>query len=87
MAMLELNWASFEPSPGEVSASYVASMRSDLAAYRAAGMKVTLGLGMHYPPSWVFDLPDSKYVDQNGDTSTEADFVSAPPSVRPPIPT
>ena len=75
MAMLELNWASFEPSPGEVSASYVASVRSDLAAYRAAGMKVTLGLGMHYTPSWVFDLPDSKYVDQNGDTSTEANFV------------
>ena len=75
MAMLELNWASFEPSPGEVSGSYVASMRSDLAAYRAAGMKVTLGLGMHYTPSWVFDLPDSKYVNQNGDTSTEANFV------------
>ena len=75
MAMLELNWASFEPRPGEVSASYLATMRSCLRAYQAAGQRVTLGLGLHYPPSWVFSLPGSSYVDQNGDVSTEADFV------------
>ena len=75
MAMLELNWASFEPRPGEVSASYLATMRSCLRAYQAAGQRVTLSLGLHYPPSWVFSLPGSSYVDQNGDVSTEADFV------------
>ena len=75
MAMLELNWSSFEPSNGKVSASYVATVKSELAAYQAAGMKVTLGLGMHFTPSWVFSLANSKYADQNGNTSTEADFV------------
>src|ERR1700689_2466434 len=40
MAMLEYNWASFEPSPGVFSASYLATMKSELAAYQAAGMKV-----------------------------------------------
>src|SRR5471030_447307 len=75
MAMLELNWASFEPQPGEVSASYLATMRSCLRAYQAAGQRVTLGLGLHYPPSWVFSLFGRSYVDQNGDVSTEADFV------------
>jgi hypothetical protein len=75
MAMLELNWSSFEPTNGKVSASYVASVKSELAAYQAAGMKVTLGLGMHFTPSWVFNLANSKYVDQNGNTSTEADFI------------
>lgn len=75
MAMLELNWASFEPKNGVVSSSYVATVKSELAAYQAAGMKVTLGLGMHFTPSWVFTLPNSTYVDQNGATATEADFI------------
>jgi hypothetical protein len=75
MAMLELNWSSFEPANGKISASYVATVKSELAAYQAAGMKVTLGLGMHYTPSWVFSLANSRYTDQDGATSTEADFV------------
>src|SRR2546428_13936453 len=75
MAMFELNWASFEPQPGVVSASYLATMRSFLQAYQAAGERVTLGLGLQNPPSWVFSLPNSTYVDQNGKVSTEADFV------------
>jgi hypothetical protein len=75
MAMLELNWASFEPANGTVSASYVATMKSELAAYQAAGMKVTLGLGMHFTPSWVFKLANSRYVDQNGNAASEANLV------------
>jgi len=75
MAMLELNWASFEPRPGVVSAAYLAAMRSCLRAYQAAGQRVTLGLGLHYPPSWLFSLPGSSYVDQNGDVSAQPDFV------------
>src|ERR1019366_4722995 len=45
LAMFEFNWASFEPSKGVFSASYLATMRSELAAYQAAGQHVTLGLG------------------------------------------
>jgi hypothetical protein len=75
MAMFELNWASFEPRPGVVSASYLATMRSELAAYQAAGQRVTLGLGLQDTPSWVFKLAGSTYTDQDGRSSTEADFV------------
>ena len=75
MAMFELNWASFEPQNGVVSSSYLATMKSYLAAYQAAGQKVTLGLGLQNPPSWVFSLANSRYKDQNGNTSSEADFV------------
>ena len=75
MAMFEYNWASFEPTQGVLSSSYLATMKSELAAYQAAGQKVTLGLGLQNPPSWVFNLADSKYVDQNGNTSSEANFV------------
>ena len=74
-AMFELNWTSFEPTKGGFSASYLATMRSYLQAFQAAGMHVTLGLGLESPPSWVFSLPDSTYVDQNGTVSSEADFI------------
>jgi F5/8 type C domain len=75
MAMFEYNWASFEPSPGVFSSSYLATMKSELAAYQAAGMKVTLGLGLQNPPAWVLGLADGTYVDQTGAHSTEANFV------------
>lgn len=74
-AMFELHWADFEPEQGVFDPSYVAIMQSYLAAYQAAGMNVTLGLGLQNPPAWVFSLPDSSYVDQNGSISGEADFV------------
>jgi hypothetical protein len=75
MAMFEFNWASFEPAQGQFSASYLTTMRYELASYQAAGQQVTLGLGLENPPSWVFSLANSTYVDQNGDVSTEANFV------------
>jgi hypothetical protein len=75
MAMFELNWASFEPRPGVVSASYLATMKSELAAYQGAGQRVTLGLGLQDSPAWVLELADSTYTDQDGNSSTEADFV------------
>jgi hypothetical protein len=75
LAMFEFNWASFEPSKGTFSASYLATMRSELAAYQAAGQHVTLGLGTQNAPSWVFSLANSTYVDQDGNASTEADWV------------
>jgi hypothetical protein len=75
MAMFEYNWASFEPSPGVFNASYLATMKSELAAYKAAGMKVTIGLGLQNPPAWALALADGTYVDQTGAHSTEANFV------------
>ena len=36
VAMFEFDWASFEPSPGVFSASYLATMKSELAAYQAS---------------------------------------------------
>ena len=75
MAMLELDWARYEPSPGVFSTSYVSGMKSQLQAYQAAGMKVTLALGTYDPPSWVSSLADSTYVNQSGAKSTDANFV------------
>src|SRR5271169_124220 len=46
VAMFELDWKAFEPSKGVFSASYLASTLPFLRAFRAAGMRVTLGLGL-----------------------------------------
>jgi hypothetical protein len=75
VAMFEFDWESFEPSQGVFSSSYLATMEGYLQAYQAAGMKVTLGLGLEDPPSWVFSLPDATYVNQYGAQSNEANFV------------
>jgi hypothetical protein len=75
VAMMELNWSKYEPSPGVFSISYENEMKGRLAALKAAGMKVTLGLGLHYTPTWVKNLPAGKLVDQNGKISNEANFV------------
>jgi len=66
---LELNWGAYEPADGAFSSSYASDARNRLGAMRAAGMKVVLGLGLQYPPSWVFNYPNSRYVDQYGNTA------------------
>ena len=75
VAMMELNWGNYEPSPGVFNVGYENEMKGRLAALKAAGMKVTLGLGLHFTPAWVKDLPNGRYVDQNGTQSGEANFV------------
>src|SRR5581483_7822314 len=37
-----------------------------IASYKKAGMKLVLDLGLHYPPQWIFNYANSRYVDQNG---------------------
>ena len=61
--------------PGRLSASYMATMKSELAAYQAAGQKVTLGLGLQNPPSWVFNLPTAPTSTRTANVSSEANFV------------
>ena len=79
VAMFDLDWASFEPTQGQFNAAYISGMKSFLSSYRAAGMPVTLGLGLQDPPSWVFSLPDGNYVNESGATASEADFVFSEP--------
>src|SRR5580692_3300090 len=66
MAMFEFNWAAYEPTQGKYAASYMTAMKAQLAAYQAAGMKVTLGLGLQDPPAWALSLANGTYIDQTG---------------------
>lgn len=66
---LELGWDAYEPQEGAFSASYVADAARKLQTFRAAGLQVVLGVGLQYPPSWVYSYPNSRYVDQNGQSA------------------
>ncbi len=72
MAMFEFNWAAYEPAQGKYTASYMTAMKAQLAAYQAAGMKVTLGLGLQDPPAWALALANGTYTDQTGATAPGA---------------
>jgi hypothetical protein len=75
VAMMEVSWAGYEPAQGQFNAGYAAEARRTLEALRAQGMQVTLGLGLHYAPGWALGLPDSRFVDQRGRTSSELNLV------------
>ena len=74
-AMIELNWSAYETAPGVFSSSYASSFNKRVDTLLAAGQQVTLGLGLHYTPKWVLDLPNGRFVNQSGQASGAANFV------------
>ncbi|TKV58682.1 hypothetical protein FDO65_14255 [Nakamurella flava] len=74
-AMLEISWRSWEPQDGVFNAAYESYIKSRLAQLRASGMKVSLGLGLHFTPDWVKNMPNGRFVNQNGQVSAEANLV------------
>jgi hypothetical protein len=79
MAMLEVYWDRFEPRQNVVNQAYAAEVKAAQRAYREAGLSVTLGLDMASPPSWVFGLADSRYINQYGRQASEPAFVFSNP--------
>jgi hypothetical protein len=75
VAMMEISWRNWEPAKGTWSAGYEREMKERLAALKNAGMKVTLGLGLHFAPTWAYSLPNSKFISQDGKVSSELNLV------------
>ena len=73
-ATVSLDWASWEPQPGEVDSQYRAQAVSAVAAYRSAGWTVYVDLGLQYPPAWEGARPDALLVDQSGTAAGVANF-------------
>jgi hypothetical protein len=79
MAMLEVYWDRFEPQRNVINQAYANEVKTALRAYQDAGMSVTLGLDTAAPPSWVFSLADSHYINQYGQQAGEPAFVFSNP--------
>src|SRR5262249_48586029 len=75
VAMMELSWATYEPAEGAFNTEYGQDLRRRLDTLRGRGMQVTLGLGLHSTPAWVLGLPDSRLVNQRGETSADVNLV------------
>jgi hypothetical protein len=75
IAMVEMSWKQFEPRPSAFDRRYIRSMREAISTLVSTGRSVTLGLGLQDAPEWLFDLPDSRFVNQDGETSVEPNFV------------
>jgi hypothetical protein len=77
---MEIAWANYEPSDGVFSnvtssGSYAYQAKQHLQAFQAAGMKVILGIGLQYPPAWVFSYANSHYVNQFGGQATSVNLI------------
>jgi hypothetical protein len=66
LAVVDVRWDRFEPSPGVVDPDYVHTLTGAVERCREAGVGVVLGLGLQYAPNWVGDLPNGRYRDQYG---------------------
>ena len=72
---LELGWDAYEPTQGAFSTSYAATALGKVNTWRAAGLRVTLGPGLQYPPSWALLLTNGKFQDQAGATVNQLNLV------------
>ncbi|WP_248292915.1 hypothetical protein [Actinomycetospora sp. TBRC 11914] len=64
---VEAYWDRFLPSaPGVENADYVTDLRNRVTACLDAGIRVVVGTGTQYPPSWVRGLSGAALVDQRG---------------------
>jgi hypothetical protein len=52
LAMFEVSWNGWESTSGSLNAAYTAARQAQLADLLSRGFEVTMGLGLHYRPSW-----------------------------------
>jgi hypothetical protein len=71
LAHLELSWRRYEPERDAFDERYAAEQRERLRALQAAGMRVVLSVGLHYPPDWAGKYPNSRYVNQYGEDASD----------------
>ncbi|MBM7568738.1 hypothetical protein JOC55_005729 [Paenibacillus sacheonensis] len=64
----ELGWDQYEQSQGSFNSSYISSKQAIYNAYKNAGFRITLDVGLQYPPAWVFNLDsNTRFKNQYGD--------------------
>lgn len=66
VSVVEAHWDRLQPRPGAFDAAAVAVLVGKVTRCLDAGMRVVLGSGVQYAPSWAADLPDARLRDQRG---------------------
>ncbi|GAA4914790.1 beta-galactosidase-like protein [Actinomycetospora succinea] len=66
VAVVDAHWDRLQPRPGAFEPAAAAGLAARVTRCLDAGMRVVLGSGAQYPPSWVRDLPDALLRDQHG---------------------
>lgn len=64
---MEMYWDRYETAQGVFDNGYLGEVLARYDELAAAGLRVVLDLGMQYPPNWVFNIPNSRFVNQDGD--------------------
>lgn len=66
-AVVKVLWNRAQPAPSlTLEPTYIAGLRKQISQYQAAGLDITLDLGLQYPPNWALALPGARFVDQYG---------------------
>jgi hypothetical protein len=72
----EIYWDRAEGTNGTFSSSYATQIASETGLIRSAGLKLAVGLGLHYPPAWTFtDITNPRLVNEAGGTSSALNYV------------
>ncbi|MEJ2862321.1 beta-galactosidase [Actinomycetospora flava] len=66
IAVVDAHWDRLQPVPGAFDREAADGLAARITRCLDAGMRVVLGSGAQYPPSWVRDLPDALLRDQRG---------------------
>jgi hypothetical protein len=72
----EIFWDRAEgAADGTFSAAYATQVASETATIRSNGLKLTLGMGINFPPTWTNTISNYRYVNEAGGFSTQLNVV------------
>ncbi len=66
VATQTIGWQNYEQSEGVFDEAYMDDVMGRIKTDLAAGMKIVISPAIHYPPSWVMNQLNSRYINQYG---------------------
>lgn len=76
IGMYEVFWDRAEPTTnGTFSSAYATQVTNETTTIRNTGLKLTLGLGLAYPPTWTNTIANYRFVNESGAFSTDRNYV------------
>ena len=70
-AQVDVFWKYLQKTDGGWDANSWNEKKHEIQTFMDTGMKVALGIGFQYPPDWIFNYPNSRYLNQDGHNSAK----------------